>query len=165
MKHNVSPQETQPTKYCPQCKTHKPATSEYFYRNKRRKSGLADWCIECQKAHAVLIKPREQLRKQTKKTSPLHRQRHRIYSRKHSIKRKNDPETHREDKYKNKGRNAVHRAVRSGKLPQVSTQKCFRCGNQAQDYHHPFYTKADLLNVFPLCRVCHKAVHRRTPVS
>jgi 5-methylcytosine-specific restriction endonuclease McrA len=36
-----------PTKRCPKCKEHKPATAEYFSRNKSEKDGWQCWCKTC----------------------------------------------------------------------------------------------------------------------
>lgn len=36
-----------PTKHCSKCGATKPATTEYFYRDKKLKSGLHSWCKEC----------------------------------------------------------------------------------------------------------------------
>lgn len=52
---------------------------------------------------------------------------------------------------------AVHRAVwSSGVLPQVSSQKCVKCGSQAAHYHHYLgYAPEHWLDVEPLCNRCH----------
>jgi hypothetical protein len=36
------------TKQCAHCKQKKPATLEFFYKDRRSKSGLSSWCIACQ---------------------------------------------------------------------------------------------------------------------
>lgn len=51
----------------------------------------------------------------------------------------------------------VNYAVKSGELPQISTQRCAGCGQQATEYHHPDYSRP--LDVVPLCHSCHKRVH------
>lgn len=39
----------QPLKHCPKCKSDKPATAEYFARDRIRKDGLAGWCKTCRR--------------------------------------------------------------------------------------------------------------------
>lgn len=36
-------------KYCPGCDEYHPATLEYFYQDRRSKTGLSSWCRTCQK--------------------------------------------------------------------------------------------------------------------
>lgn len=54
---------------------------------------------------------------------------------------------------------AIHRAIRDGKLVRPST--CSRCDNSAQriEAHHPDYSKQ--LEVIWLCSVCHTEEHCR----
>jgi hypothetical protein len=51
----------------------------------------------------------------------------------------------------------VRSAIKSGKLPKVSTTTCEDCGVQAQVYHHENYSKP--LEVNALCQVCHMKRH------
>lgn len=53
--------------------------------------------------------------------------------------------------------NLVNKAIRTGKLPRAYTLRCSHCGKVARDYHHEDYTRP--LDVTPLCRKCHVAVH------
>lgn len=52
---------------------------------------------------------------------------------------------------------AVQSAIKSGLLPPLTTQFCFVCAKQATEYHHVDYSKP--LEVFPLCRSCHRRWH------
>ena len=56
-----------------------------------------------------------------------------------------------------KARRAVNGEVRAGRLPAASTCKCSECGAQAQEYHHPDYSKP--LEVVPVCKACHTKIH------
>ena len=47
----------------------------------------------------------------------------------------------------------VSNGVRRGKLPKATTQLCAVCGREAQQYHHPDYSKPS--QVVPLCFECH----------
>lgn len=58
-----------------------------------------------------------------------------------------------------KARSAVNYAVKTGKLPHISTQNCKKCGNTAKHYHHNRYDKSHYLDVTPLCDRCHKEYH------
>jgi hypothetical protein len=53
----------------------------------------------------------------------------------------------------------VGNAVKRGALKKATNCKCAVCGNQAQEYHHPDYSKT--LEVTPLCILCHKHIHYR----
>ena len=68
------------------------------------------------------------------------------------------------DRYK--ARQAVARAVRSGKLPKASSCVCFRCGNPAVHYHHQNgYDKTAWLDVEPVCLECHNIIDRLEPLA
>lgn len=41
------PQKDETTKYCPSCKTVKPLNSDYFYRDRTKRSGFGTRCKEC----------------------------------------------------------------------------------------------------------------------
>lgn len=47
--------------------------------------------------------------------------------------------------------------IENGLIPKIKTQKCTICHKQAQEYHHPDYSKP--LEVIPLCMSCHKFIH------
>ena len=52
-----------------------------------------------------------------------------------------------------RAREKVKDAIRSGKLPQIKTQKCCNCGGDAKRYDHPRgYENA--LDVEPVCFKC-----------
>lgn len=50
-------------------------------------------------------------------------------------------------------------AVRAKHIPPAKELRCKHCGQQAQQYHHPDYSKP--LDVIPLCKMCHEAVHHQ----
>lgn len=45
-----------PLKHCPKCDQDKPATAEYFARNKNRIDGFQCWCKMCRKEHYIANK-------------------------------------------------------------------------------------------------------------
>lgn len=63
---------------------------------------------------------------------------------------------------KRKAQAAVTYAIKLSKIPRASACKCTNCGLQACDYHHESYEKEHWLDVIPLCRACHKLIHRQS---
>lgn len=57
----------------------------------------------------------------------------------------------------------VAKAVREGRLPAATTQKCFRCGGSATGYWHESLAKEDRLKVKPVCRGCHGELSSKEP--
>lgn len=59
-----------------------------------------------------------------------------------------------------RAQNAVHDAVRSGKL--IKPSSCSECGGEfrIQAHHHHGYEREHLLDVVWLCDSCHKKQHR-----
>ena len=55
--------------------------------------------------------------------------------------------------------NKVYRAIRSGKLDPPYYMTCRKCGVSPCEYHHPNYKRP--LKVVPLCRWCHRRVHKK----
>lgn len=66
----------------------------------------------------------------------------------------------RANKDKRLAHKAVGRAVESGRLPVVGTNRCVICQAQAQEYHHWSYEPAHKLSVIPLCALHHRLVHK-----
>jgi hypothetical protein len=55
---------------------------------------------------------------------------------------------------------AVKYAVRIGIIPRATTQKCFKCNKNANQYHHYLgYEKENWLKVIPVCKKCHTKIH------
>jgi hypothetical protein len=57
---------------------------------------------------------------------------------------------------------AVLYAVKTGKLPKVTTLQCAHCNDTALEYHHVSYRREHRLNVIPLCRRCHCIIHGKS---
>ena len=60
-----------------------------------------------------------------------------------------------------KARTAVNNAIFAGKMPHPYVLFCMNCFEQAQNYHHPSYEPENWLKVFPVCRKCHRNIHRK----
>jgi hypothetical protein len=59
-------------------------------------------------------------------------------------------------------RQAVRRAVRTGKMPHAKTLPCCMCQGQSRDYHHHMgYSKEHRLSVLPICSPCHGIENRK----
>lgn len=60
-----------------------------------------------------------------------------------------------------KAKRAVYYAVKIGKLPKVKTLQCYLCFESAQQYHHYLgYEPKHYLDVLPVCRKCHRKIHK-----
>jgi len=59
-----------------------------------------------------------------------------------------------------KAREAVGVAIRKGLLARASECSCARCGEQANEYHHPSYDRDKWTDVVAVCHQCHKDIHR-----
>ncbi len=60
-----------------------------------------------------------------------------------------------------KANKVVRQAVKTGKLPHISTLQCIKCKTQAKEYHHYLgYEPEHWLDVVPTCIRCHRYLHR-----
>jgi hypothetical protein len=69
--------------------------------------------------------------------------------------------------YKNRekqlAKSKVEYAITKGKLEPVYRQRCIVCRfKRGEQYHHPDYDKP--LFVFPVCRDCHRVIHKSLKV-
>lgn len=153
-----------PEKKCTCCKEPFPPTTEYFHRDKAKKDGLATECKACSLAKARIYYQsnseaiKERSRKWRLENTEQHRQYSKQWKEEHPQEKQEATDLYRtRHPEKNKAHKAVQRAIERGELVRVSNLVCVDCGKQAQEYHHPDYSKP--LEVFPLCRVCHNKRH------
>lgn len=174
------------TKQCCKCKETK-LVSE-FSKNRTRKDGHMLWCKRCKKqldkqysqtekgikAHKRAILKYAQSGKkraidiayrQTEKGTEVQRLAQQKY---HQTEKGKEVYKRGIQKYRSKypeRRKAqifVNNAIKAGKLPQPNTLQCKYCPKQAEQYHHPDYSKP--LDVEPVCRSCHsKITHHLSP--
>ena len=135
-------------KKCSKCHKTKPL-SEY-YKNKSRLDGRGTFCKMCHGEYYKSEKGKEVNRRcdQSEKRKIAHSIRTRLY----------------QIKYPNrlKARHAVGYEIRVGRLSRPNTKQCHCCPKQAQHYHHyKGYTKANWLDIKPICRQCHKRIHKQ----
>jgi hypothetical protein len=120
-------------KICKKCLKTKPVTE--FYRHKKER--FQRHCKECHRVDVVDFQKTEKGRaichKAIKKYTLL------------------NPE-------KKYAQGVVQEAARTGKIPRISSLKCFLCSNKAIHYHHPDYSIP--LYVIPVCRACHVNIHK-----
>ena len=114
--------------------------------------------IKCKKGkHQYYLCHKEILREQQKNYHKT--EKCRLIMRKSAEKYRQKERQTELGKLKQRANNAVQRAIRTGKLPNISSQACQQCGKTADDYHHPSgYDKENQLNVIPLCRPCHNSL-------
>lgn len=140
------------TKTCSLCKTTYPASLEYFHRDKRIRGGLKAACKNCtnQKQGDFRTKHPEKLLEYTKRYHVRHSQE--LVARSREWQQANPQKRHAQD--------AVHSAVRAGKIQRATSLTCVhggvRCKGAATGYHHHRgYDKEHWLDVIPVCSPCH----------
>lgn len=153
-----------------------------FVTDKRNKDGKSSECKKCARLRAKIYRdkyPEKELQK-CRKYRENHPERCKASKRKWNknnrekrstqakIWAKNNKEKKNQinknyianNPEKRKAHKAVSYAVQCGKLPQIATQTCKNCGKIAQEYHHHNgYDKDHLLDVIPLCKLCHCQEH------
>lgn len=168
-------------KYCNKCETWKPESE--FYKHKLHKDGLTSHCKICTKSSVskYLSSPKGRLKKQeykkvyikTEKGRSVHTEAKRRWRQTPSGQKAEHRHRQTEkgkaakqrylEKYPEKqiAKNKVTYAVTSNKIPSVLTQRCSSCGQPAAEYHHYLgYSPENWFDITPLCRLCHKKVHK-----
>lgn len=141
-----------PKKQCSRCMQSK--GENYFYKNKAMPDGIDRYCKDCRIAVNKLYKKSEKGERATRRFWKS--EKGRIASRRAAVKIQGTNIK--------KAHNAVATAVKSGKLPNVRTQKCAFCGKQAKNYHHhKGYDPAHWLDVLPCCVPCHRRAEGINP--
>lgn len=145
-----------------------PQPLENFANSNRSKDGKDWWCKDCKKRWDKQYKASESGKKveaEYRKT-PKYIKSRKIYARSETAKElaRQRAALNRKDPQKVArilARNKLNKAVRAGKIPHISTQKCIRCNEQAQQYHHYLgYEPEHWYDVEPYCYICHDKVTR-----
>jgi len=141
-------------KRCSKCGEEK--STIFFSKNKSQKDGYSNWCKSCESEkyktyyknnkYSVLNRIKEYIR------TPQGRKAHGDTVKSY---RKNNPE-------KYKAHTKLSGAIRRGEIKPASSFVCFVCEkNKAEHYHHhKGYSKENILNVIPVCAMCHKMVEK-----
>lgn len=124
---------------------------EHFGWARKYGKTLNPRCRNCQRELAAEYRNRPGVREKM-------RQNTKEYRKTHKGKMANLRYYHR-NKGKFRARAATGYAMRNGTIPHPTTLICKACGNPAEEYHHRNYE--ELLNVVPVCVVCHRAAHRK----
>jgi len=136
------------SKCCTKCKKKKPVFE--FHKDRSTKDGLLRWCKSCQKAYCQTDKGKAVNHKATAKylkTPKGKATMKRFYTRNPNYA---------------KATNAVNHAIRDGKLPRPDSLLCHYCPKPAKQYHHwKGYEPEHWLDVLPVCRDCHKELHKK----
>ncbi len=139
------------TKQCTKCKQIKPLIK--FHKAKKAKQGVQSFCKQCNKDYQ-----REYMKEY-----------HKTDNGREITKRYNRSEkgleasrqAYKKNRIKKIGSACVRGKVKRGMIPHPSTLKCFKCENQATQYHHhKGYGKEGRYKVVPVCDMCHSLIHR-----
>lgn len=155
-----------PQKRCAKCGNEYPATTEYFYVDRKTSDGLVSPCKNCRRISAAEYRQNNPEKISAIKKASVAKKPEKYKASKQAWAKANANkitqyahEARLRYPNKAKARRVVTHAVRDGKLPPVNTLLCVHCGNSANEYHHPDYSKP--LDVIPLCVSCHKKVHKQ----
>lgn len=139
-------------KTCPKCNQTKPLSE--FYKNCATKDGYLNDCkICCSKYQKKYIQTKQgkvahKRYKQSEKGKAVCR----IADKRFRIRHPNYVKAH----------NTVKHAIKVGKLPRSDSLLCHYCPAQAEQYHHwRDYEPEHQLDVVPVCRKCHRKIHRK----
>lgn len=138
-------------KTCTKCHQEKPLTEFYPDRsNHGSKCGHRPQCKTCQKKQHKIYQQSAKgivVAKRYSKTEISKARQKRYYLR--------YPE-------RRQAKNAVYWAIRKNKLPHPKTLQCSYGNHKAEQYHHyKGYEPKHWLDVEPVCKVCHRKIHRR----
>ena len=139
------------TKKCSGCKAEKELME--FGKNQSRKDGLHSDCKECRRDYWQSEGGKETCRKASQKYHQTERgkEHSRIIDRRRKL-------LHPE---KVKARNAVHKAIQSGRL--IRPPICESCFEECLvEGHHESYEKEKWLDVDWMCIKCHREYHAKT---
>jgi hypothetical protein len=144
------------TKQCPRCKETKSLSR--FYKSHNRRNGCQVYCINCTKEHwqTKEYKTIQKRYHQSKKAKVANKKYQQSEKGKAMLKRKNKL-SYIKNPEKWKANRSISHAVRDNKLPHPNTLQCHYCPKQAEEYHHPDYSKP--LYVLPTCKKCHRIIH------
>lgn len=149
-------------KWCYKCKSWKKPSE--FGSNRAKKDGLATECKVCANTNAMRYAH-----------SPHGSQIRKLYEQRDSVKKRKADYEHSErgkqKKKKNlnkfperrKARRMINNAIRDGRFPHISMQKCIICSKPAEEYHHYLgYAPEHWFDVQAVCKSCHIILDKAT---
>lgn len=156
-------------KKCPKCNIVKCLSD--FHKCAKSKDGRQCYCKSCNKKYIIANyrlygeseaykKAKRKYRqsekgKATKRLGQMRYQKGKVGKLTHS---KNVQKYRKRHPQKRKAQQIVAYAIKTGKLPKANILKCTYCSHQAEQYHHPDYSKP--LYVEPVCISCHRFIHK-----
>lgn len=172
---------------CARCNQTKPVVA--FQKNRQRKTGLSAYCKPClkERQREYIKKNPDKWRAAQRRWAQKNREmratsgrrlywkdpekarvriiesRRRIQAKDPSYLPRKRKEYYKRNPEKTFARKKCWYAVKTGKLPRPDTLPCIRCGKTAEQYHHHNgYDRAHVLDVVPVCRLCHEAIEHKT---
>ena len=137
------------SKHCTRCKIEKPLND--FHKLSASKDGLKYWCKTCIKTYAQT--PRGKKHQATRARKYHQSDKGRVRGREY----KKLYQTREYVRFRNKARNDLHTAIRTGKITRPNS--CSLCAVECMpEGHHTDYTKP--LEVEWLCSTCHIKAHK-----
>jgi hypothetical protein len=158
-------------KICTKCQEAKPFTE--FYKQKGGRGGLRSVCKKCTNFQSKISKAKnphyKERQRNTKReqyqNDPEYRsdiiERNRQYRQSEAGKSASRNRYNSTKGKYNWAHETVYNAIKQGRLPPISAQKCTICNKEADNYHHHNgYDQDHILDVIPLCLECHRIEHR-----
>jgi len=159
------------TKTCSKCKQIKPVSE--FHKHRKTHDGLQNYCKQCgaitHKAYLQTDRGKDIQRGigyRFNRTEHGIQVRHRYNQKYRQTEigrintRRGNRKYHRQHPEKTKAGSALNHAITAGRLTPAKIHKCAYCDEQAEQYHHVHgYAPEHWLDVIPLCRSCHRAIH------
>ncbi len=152
-------------KTCSKCKKKYPSTPDYFHRNRRGPDGLRPDCKICMSKYQRLphVKAKNAVFMREYSRTPRGREASARWreTEKYKEGRLRSSQKYREAYPQRKRANdCVQKAVKRKGFPRATTKSCNYCHKQAAVYHHWSYLQEHWLDVIPVCRMCHAAIHK-----
>lgn len=142
------------TKRCSKCREYKPLDA--FYVDKSRKDKRHPTCKDCRRAYT---KSPQGLAQRQRWIDGGGRERVAAYAKTDAAKQKRNAKlkADRVEKKRRKIRLRVRNAIKAGRLHHPTDWRCLGCHGQAEEYHHPDYSRP--FDVIAFCHICHMALH------
>lgn len=158
-----------PLKICTKCHQKKELAEFYIDRNK--KDGHRPDCKNCNLKQVKEYRQTEQGKTNRKSYATYYNQtKNGLSARKHygqtekgkaALKASHKRSHIRYPKHL-KAKQVVNSAIAAGRMPHSNTLQCHCCPEQAEQYHHhKGYAPEYWLDVLPICRKCHRKIHKK----
>jgi len=139
-------------KTCTKCRQTKPFSE--FHKQSSSKDRLHSWCKNCAKTATSAYQKSDKGKQAQNRFSQSEKGKRSNLCRMKRY-RKNNPD-------RKIAHSAVNNAIQAGQFPKASNYVCSCvCGNKAYDYHHHLgYEPEHQLHVLPVCKNCHRKIHK-----